>query len=324
MKLKKNINKIFITGAAGFVGSHVAEFLYKEYPKSKFILFDKVTYAANKKYIQKLLNKNNVEFCKGDLINIKLLKKLLYKVDLAINIAAESHVDNSFGNSLQFTKTNTLGTHTFLESCKINDVKKIIHISTDEVYGENTGKAFTEKQFLNPTNPYSASKAGADMIANSYIYSYKQPITIVRANNIFGTRQYPEKLIPKTIINFLNNKKMTIHGDGNYFRYFLSIEDFCCGLLKIIELGNTGDIFNIASDNEYKITDVVKKIAKILKINIKNKIIYIGNRPFNDKSYNINCDKLKKLGWKTSTELYEELPRICKWYVDNKFIFKNL
>jgi len=324
MKSNKNIKKIFITGAAGFVGSHVVENLYTEYPKSKFILFDKVTYAANKKYIKNLLNKENVEFWRGDLINTSLLKKLLNKTDLAINIAAESHVDNSFGNSLQFTKTNTLGTHSFLESCRINNVKKIIHVSTDEVYGENPGKAFNEKQYLNPTNPYSASKAGADMIANSYIYSYKQPIIIVRANNIFGIRQYPEKLIPKTIIYFLKNKKMTIHGDGRYFRYFLSVEDFCNGLSLIIKFGNPGDIFNIASNNEYKITDVVKKIGKILKINIKNQIKYVKNRPFNDQSYNISCNKLKKLGWKTSRELYQELPEICRWYLENKILYKNI
>lgn len=324
MKLKIKYNKIFITGAAGFIGSHIADFLYKKYSSSKFILFDKITYAANTKYIKNLINKKNVIFVKGDLVDLKLQKKLLRNVDLALNVAAESHVDNSFGNSIKFTKTNTLGTHSFLESCRINNVKKIIHLSTDEVYGENTGKAFDERQFLNPTNPYSASKAGADMIANSYIYSYKQPIIIIRANNIFGIRQYPEKLIPKTIMSFLNKKKMTIHGNGNYFRYFLSVQDLCNGVLKIINSGRPGEIFNIASNKEYKVTNVVKQIAKILNVNFKYKTKFIKNRPFNDKSYNINCQKLKKLNWKAQLELYAELPKICDWYKNHKKIFKNI
>ena len=201
------MKKIFISGAAGFIGSHLSEFLYKKFPHANFILLDKLTYASNKQYLKSVLKSKRVSFIKDDIINFNVLIKLLKNVDLAINMAAESHVDNSFGNSLLFTKTNTLGTHSFLESCRINKVKKIIHVSTDEVYGESKNIAFDENQFLNPTNPYSASKAGADMIANSYIHSYEMPINIIRANNIFGTRQYPEKLISKTIFNFLNKKK---------------------------------------------------------------------------------------------------------------------
>ena len=196
------MKKIFISGAAGFIGSHLSEFFFSKYLSSKFILFDKITYAANKKYLKNIINSNRVFFLKKDLVDFNSLKKSLANVDIAINVAAESHVDNSFGNSLIFTKTNTLGTHSFLEACRINKVKKIIHVSTDEVYGENTGLPFDEKRFLNPTNPYSASKAGGDMIVNSYIHSYNMPINIIRANNIFGIRQYPEKLVSKTIFNF--------------------------------------------------------------------------------------------------------------------------
>ena len=188
------MHKILITGAAGFIGSHLSENLFQKFKKSKFILYDKITYAANIKYLENIINKKRVNFIKGDILNFKLLQKKLQKVDIAINVAAESHVDNSFGNSLLFTKTNTLGTHCFLEACRKAKVKKIIHVSTDEVYGENLGKSFDENENLNPTNPYSASKAGADMLVNSYVHSYKFPIIIVRANNIYGTRQYQEKL----------------------------------------------------------------------------------------------------------------------------------
>ena len=201
------LKKILITGAAGFIGSHLSESLYKKFNKSNFILYDKITYAANKYYLKKIIKKQNVKFVKKDLLNSKILEKNLKKVDLAINVAAESHVDNSFGNSLLFTKTNTLGTHCFLEACRKQKVKKIIHVSTDEVYGENLYKAFSEEQFLNPTNPYSASKAGADMMVNAYKKSYNLNIVTIRANNIYGTRQYPEKLISKSIHSFLNKKK---------------------------------------------------------------------------------------------------------------------
>ena len=315
------IKKIFISGAAGFIRSHLSEKLFSHYNQSKFILYDKITYAANKLYLKKLLKHNNVQFVKGDLLNFKILEKNLKKVDLAINVAAESHVDNSFGNSLKFSETNTLGTHFFLEASRKQRVKKLIHVSTDEVYGENLGKPFKENQFLNPTNPYSASKAGADMMVNAYNKSYKLNIIIVRANNIFGTRQFPEKLISRSIFNFLNKKKMIIHGKGNNYRYYLSVHDFCEGVIKIIEKGKNGEIYNIASERKYKVIEVVKMIANYLKIHFKKNIKFVADRPFNDRIYKINCNKLKKLNWSTTRHLKDDLPNICDWYKRNNKIF---
>ena len=317
------MKKIFLTGAAGFIGSHLAEKLYKNYQYSNFLLFDKITYAANKKYIKNILYKKNVKFIKNDLLNFKLLKDFLKGVDLAINLAAESHVDNSFGNSLLFTKTNTLGTHCFLEACRVNKVKKIIHVSTDEVYGENSDKPFRENQILNPTNPYSASKAGADMMVNAYNKSYKLNVITIRANNIYGARQYPEKLVSKSIYNFLNNKKMTIHGKGKNNRFYLSVDDFCQAVIKIIEKGKMNNIYNIASDKCYNVKEVVSMIAKHLGKDFKRNIKFIDDRPFNDKNYKINCSKLKKLGWKVKRNLQDDIPNLCNWYKNNKFIFKK-
>ena len=316
------LKKILITGAAGFIGSHLSESLYKKFNKSNFILYDKITYAANKYYLKKIIKKQNVKFVKKDLLNSKILEKNLKKVDLAINVAAESHVDNSFGNSLLFTKTNTLGTHCFLEACRKQKVKKIIHVSTDEVYGENLYKAFSEEQFLNPTNPYSASKAGADMMVNAYKKSYNLNIVTIRANNIYGTRQYPEKLISKSIHSFLNKKKMTIHGKGKNYRFYLSVHDFCDGVVKIINKGKSNEIYNIASNKCYNVKDVVKMIAKNLNINFKRNIKFVNDRPFNDKIYRIDCSKLRKLNWQVKRSLKDDIPIICEWYKKNNHIFK--
>ena len=315
--------KILITGAAGFIGSHLAEKLFSTYRRSKFILYDKITYAANKNYIKDLIKKKNVKFIKSDLLNFNQLGKNLNNVDLAINVAAESHVDNSFGNSLIFSRTNTLGTHYFLEACRKQKVKKIIHVSTDEVYGENLKKPFKEDQILNPTNPYSASKAGADMMVNAYKKSYKLDITTVRANNIYGIRQYPEKLISKSIYNFLHNKKMTIHGKGNNYRFYLSVEDFCDGMLRIINNGKFQEIYNIASDKKYKVINVIKMISKHLNKDFRKNVKYVTDRPFNDKIYQINCDKLKKLNWKVKRNLEDDISHIIDWYIENKNIFKK-
>ena len=316
------INKIFISGAAGFVGSHLSEFLFKNFSESEFILFDKLTYAANIKFLNSIINSKKIKFVKGDLVNYKKLLKSLKNVDLAINAAAESHVDNSFGNSLLFTKTNTLGTHCFLEACRVAKVKKIIHVSTDEVYGQNLGKPFNENRFLNPTNPYSASKAAADMIVNSYIHSFKIPIITVRANNIFGIRQYPEKLISKTVFNLINKKKMTIHGTGNYYRYYLSVYDFCDAILILIKSGKIGNIYNVSAKKCFKITTVIKVICKSLKKNFKKNVVYIKTRPFNDKVYKVSSSKLRKLNWKPRINLMNEIEEICQWYKKNIKLFK--
>jgi dTDP-D-glucose 4,6-dehydratase len=176
--MNKNFNKIFITGGAGFIGSHVCESFFRNFKKSKLIILDKLTYAGNKIFLSSIIKSKRVKFIKGDILNPNQYKSFLKNCDLAINIAAESHVDNSFKSPLDFTKTNTLGAHTFLLECIKNNVKKILHISSDEVYGENKNGTSYEDELVNPTNPYSASKAAADILINSYKYTYKKEILI--------------------------------------------------------------------------------------------------------------------------------------------------
>ena len=315
------MKKIVITGGAGFIGSHLSEYISNKFPSSKIFILDKLTYAGKKCYLKEILKKKRVFFYKIDILESKKYKKILMNCDLAINVAAESHVDNSFDSPAKFTLNNTLGSHIFLNSCVNQKVKKIIHISSDEVYGDIRKGKFNEKSKLNPTNPYSASKAAADIIIESYKYCYKKEIIIVRSNNIFGTRQYPEKIIPKTICNLLKNKKIPIHGNGNNIRYFLSIKDFCEAIYLIIKKTKRG-IYNVASNKYFKNLDLVKLICKKMKKNPHVYIKFVKDRMYNDKRYSISCTKLRRLGWKPKYKIENELNILINWYKKNNHIYK--
>ena len=314
-------NKILITGAAGFIGSHVFDHFSNLYPDAEITILDKMTYAANKKNIPSIETKSHHNLVIGDLIDLDVCLDTTKDKDLVINLAAESHVDNSFNNSIIFSRSNALGTHTLMEACKQNNVKKIIHVSTDEVYGENIDKPFIEDDRLNPTNPYSASKAAAEIIINSYKYHLKSNILIVRGNNIFGKRQYPEKLIPSCIYNLLKNKPIRLHGNGKHIRCYLSVNDFADAVYLLIKKKKIGT-YNIGNNKYYRNIDVAKLICRNLNFNPKKFIKFIKDRPFNDKRYSINISKIKTLGWKPKRNLNSEIKSIIKWYSNNYKIFK--
>lgn len=316
------IKKIFITGGAGFIGSHICEEVYNKFPKSKIIIFDKLTYAGNKKYLENIISSSRVKFVRGDIIKHHTYSKLLKNVDLAINVAAESHVDNSFISPHSFSLTNTVGAHAFLLKCIENKVKKIIHISSDEIYGEKLLGKCTERQKIEPTNPYSASKAAAEIFINSYKYSYKKEIITVRGNNIYGIRQYPEKLIPRCIISLLKNKKIPIHGNGKNQRFYLSAQDFASAIILLIKKKNNG-IYNIGSNESYSNINLAKLICKYLNKNPKKFIHHVKDRPYNDKRYSISSSKVRKIGWKPKFNLSKDLPKIIQWYSDNLYLYKG-
>ncbi len=317
------MHKIFISGGAGFVGSHLCEKINKKYKKSAIFILDKLTYAGNKNFIKTLIKKKNITFVKGDLCNIKLMKKLLKNVDIAINVAAESHVDNSFENSFAFTLTNTFGSHVFYESCKINNVKNILHVSTDEVYGQKISGKSLETDKLLPSNPYSASKAAAEMVALSYNKSFKTNINIIRSNNLYGIRQYPEKLISKSIISFLESRKMEIHGNGKQSRHYLHIDDLTDGILLLLKKKIKNEIINFGSKEKFTNKDVVKKICKYMKINFKKNTKFVKDRPFNDFCYNVSIKKAQKYGWSPKRKFDENIINIIQWYKDNIKLFRK-
>ena len=314
-------NKILITGAAGFIGSHVFDHFSNLYPDAEITILDKMTYAANIKNIPSIETNSNHNLVIGDLIDLEICLDTTKDKDLVINLAAESHVDNSFNNSIIFSRSNELGTHTLMEACKQNNVKKIIHVSTDEVYGENVDKPFLEEDRLNPTNPYSASKAAAEMIVKSYHTSFKLPVIVVRANNIYGIRQFPEKIIPKFILRCIDGMPLQIHGNGSNLRHYLSALDFASAIELLSIKGEEGQAYNIASDLELsnlEVADLIKDQFHNKKIDIE----HIDDRPFNDSRYAVNDKKLRKLGWNPNRNLKADLPEIVEWYKNNLDWFK--
>lgn len=318
------MDRIVITGGAGFIGSHVTERIVAEYPDANITVLDKMTYAADVENISHVLRRGQRQLRVGDLCDLEFCTSVTTNADLVLHLAAESHVDNSFGNSLNFTRSNALGTHTLLEACRVNKVANFIHVSTDEVYGEIHEGLHTETDMLNPTNPYSASKAAADMIVNSYVRSFNMPIVTVRANNIYGIRQYPEKLIPRFSLSALMGKQLPLHGSGLHRRRFLAAEDFADALVILVNKGVVGEIYNIGSEAEYANIEIAHMIASYLGLPTKDLFLYVEDRPFNDSRYAIDTSKMHALGWVAKRPLEQHLGEVIEWYRDNSDRYAHL
>ncbi len=259
------MNKIVITGAAGFLGSHLADLFVARYPDSRFVFFDKMTYSADIENVVHHLHDRRRQLLVGDICDPEFCRQATAGADLVIHAAAESHVDRSFMNATRFVHTNVFGTHTLLEACRINQVPRIIHVSTDEVYGEVLEGEVDEDTILNPTNPYSASKAAAEMMVRSLIHCYKMPILMIRGNNIFGARQYPEKIISRFCLRLVRGEKLPIHGNGSNVRHYLAAQDMAEAIALINEVGTIGQVYNIGSDEEYTNLQVTRMICEILR-----------------------------------------------------------
>jgi dTDP-glucose 4,6-dehydratase/UDP-glucose 4,6-dehydratase len=314
--------RLLVTGGCGFIGSNFINYYFTVTPETTIVNIDAMYYCASEENImENIRTSDRYHFVKGNLCSFDLLANilLLYKIDTVIHFAAQSHVQNSFDNALQYTTDNTVGTHTLLEACrKYGKIQRFIHISTDEVYGESmlieNEEKKNENSILCPTNPYAATKAAAELIAKSYYHSFNMPIIITRGNNVYGPNQYPEKLIPRFIELLLNNKKVTIQGDGTNVRAFLHVFDVCSALKLILSNGIIGEIYNIGSDDHHEYT--VSQVAEILINKIHNThqtnkwICYIEDRPFNDKRYYISNQKLKDMGWKIEKDFNSGLDEV--------------
>ena len=315
---------LFVTGGAGFIGSNFINELFNQYQHIKVINFDALYYCANESQNIKSAIRNNKErytFIHGNLQSLDLLNYIFQTNPIThiVHFAVQSHVQTSFTDAIQYTQYNVLGTHHLLEATRLHcsTLQKFIHVSTDEVYGQSMldldESHKTEQSLLCPTNPYAATKCGAEMLAQSYNHSFKMPIIITRGNNVYGPNQYPEKVIPRFIEQLKNNEKITIQGDGSCVRAFLHAYDTATAFITILEKGKVGEIYNIGCDKgmEYSILDVAKILIKKMKgvlnddNDYKKWITFVEDRPFNDQRYYISNYKLKELGWDIKIQFLE-------------------
>ena len=322
---------IIVTGGLGFIGSNLIDLLISK--KYSVINLDKVSYSSNFYNLKEHKNNTKYKFIKCDLNSKKISNILLkYKPICIFNLAAETHVDRSIDGPKNFINSNVLGTFNLLEAFKTFSTKynsKLIHISTDEVYGDILKGRSDEKYSYKPSSPYAASKAASDHLVYSYIRTYKIPAVITNCSNNYGPKQHPEKLIPKLIYNIINNKELPIYGKGKNSREWLHVKDHCMALFKIFEKGKIGEFYNIGSNknlNNIQITKALIKIAKnFITIGTKVKIKYITDRPGHDQRYALNSNKIKKkLKWKPQIKFDNGLKETFLWYLNNKKYYSSL
>jgi len=320
------MKNILITGGYGFIASNFLVYLVKKYKDINFYNYDKLLYCSNKDNVKEIEDEPNFNSTINELQNKEFLLSYLTNnnIDTIIHFAAQTHVEYSFNNSLDYTNDNIYGTHILLECCRIyGKIEKFIHMSTDEVYGESLFDDTIKKDensILYPTNPYAATKAAAEMLVISYYKSFKLPIIIIRSNNIYGPKQYNDKVIPKFISQLLNDEKVTIQGTGDCIRSFLYIDDLINCLELIMMNGKTGEIYNIGLGEEISIIDLAKKLIKMVKNTDKydSYMSYIKDREFNDRRYYISDDKIRLLGWNRKITLHEGLEKTINWYINNR------
>lgn len=310
----------------------MAILLCKKYPQYKICVYDRLDYCSCLENLGEIKDLPNFKFIKGDIATADLVAYALKEeeIDTIMHFAAQTHVDNSFGNSFAFTESNIYGTHVLLESAKnCPTIKRFIHVSTDEVYGE--GEDFdtdpmTEEHVLEPTNPYAATKAGAEFLVKSYFRSFKLPVLITRGNNVYGPHQFPEKLIPKFTNQLMKGMDLTLHGDGSNTRNFLYVTDVANAFDTILHKGTPGHIYNIGGRNEISNLEVAKTLLKIfgLEDEEEKRLTFVGDRQFNDLRYTINSKKLHDLGWEEKMTWEEGLKTTVEWYKKHTSRYGNI
>jgi len=322
-RIRLEESKILVTGGLGFIGSNFILNLFDRFPNCKITNVDAEFVGSNKQNLTSITAKKGYQYIKGNTTDAKKIKKLVQDCDIIFNFAAESHVDRSIDEPKPFFDSNIMGTYSILEAIRKFD-KKLIHISTDEVFGSLKSGSATEKDVFNPSSPYAASKASAELLVNSYFVTYGIDSIITRCTNNYGPRQFPEKLIPKVILLASQNNKIPIYGTGKNIRDWIYVLDHCDAVLKVCQYGKKGNSYNIAGHNEIDNITIIKSILKIME-KPTNMIKYVKDRPGHDFRYCLKTTKIEKeIDWKPKYTFEEGLRTTVRWYINNSSWWQNI
>lgn len=314
--------KILVTGGAGFIGSNFVHYMLKKHPDYEIVVLDKLTYAGRRENLQDIWDK--ITFIKGDISKKEDVEKAIENCNWIVNFAAETHVDRSILEAGTFVLTDVYGVYNLLEAARKFNISRFEQISSDEVYGHIQKGSFKEKDKLNPRNPYSASKASAELLCQAFFETYSLPITITRSSNNYGPYQHPEKFIAKTIIYALLNKPIPVYGTGENVRDWLHVEDNCEAIDLVLHKGTAGEIYNIAGKTELKNIDVVRKILELLD-KPESLIHFVKDRPGHDLRYSLDTSRIEtRLGWKGKVRFEEGIRKTIDWYTQNEWWWKPI
>jgi dTDP-glucose 4,6-dehydratase len=308
--------KLLVTGAAGFIGSTYVRVALDARPDDELVVLDKLTYAGRKENLADV--EDRITFIEGAIEDPETVRQAMEGADAVVNFAAESHVDRSIADQDVFARTHVIGTSVLLDAARELGVSRYVQVSTDEVYGSIQEGSFTEVSQLNPSSPYSATKAAGDLLVGAHVHTYGIEALICRGSNNYGPRQYPEKLIPLCILNALAGDPLPVYGDGRQVRNWLFVEDFARAIDTVLLSGEPGNAYNVGGPDEEENLEVVKRILELTGQD-ESLIEYVTDRPGHDRRYSLSSDKVRALGWEPLTVFDDGLPRTVDWYRDNEW-----
>lgn len=315
--------KQFVTGGAGFIGSNYVRHILQN-TDDEVVIFDALTYAGRLSTIDDILDSKRVSFVHANICDRDAVVSSMDGCDYVVHFAAESHVDRSIALSDTFVRSNCLGTDVIMDAARHLDVQRIVHIGTDEVYGSVESGSSMEIDPLEPRSPYSASKAGSDLIALSHFHTHGLPVMVTRCTNNFGPYQFPEKAIPLFITNIMRNRKIPLYGDGKNERDWIHVDDHCSGVYKVLTHGKSGEIYNIGAGNETPNINLVHLILDFWDFEVEKHVEYVEDRKGHDRRYSVNTDKIKALGWTKKHSLTNSIDDIIVWYIINRWWWQPL